>query len=351
MKHPFINNRVLSLYYGLFWLIMAVGNTLIQSLWYKIDLQVAVVESFSIFILYPVLGSSILYLIKYNDVQENDWLFTVLFHVVAATILNIIWLYLGFILAKTINDAQLDYLYEALPSRILSGYLMYAVFVVFFYAVNYYNSLKDKTEKEAELKALIREAELSALKAQINPHFLFNSLNSISSLTLSNPEKAQEMVINLSAFMRYSLQHNQDETVSLKEELDNLRLYLGIEKVRFGKKLNPEFDVDELCLNASIPNMIMHPLFENAIKYGVYEATDPVKIFVKCHSEETYFHISIENDYDPEVVCNKGEGIGLKNIRQRLEIIYGNPNLMMITDNKTSFKVELMIPQKRINDD
>lgn len=346
MKHPFINNRILSLYYSLFWLLMGVGNTLLQHLWYKMSFEAALLESCSIFVLYPVLGASIWYLIKYNGLREEDWLLNLLFNFIAATILNVVWLYLSFILVKMIDPSHLSYLYDALPSKILTGYLMYAVYVVFFYAVSYYNSLKEKIEKESELKSLIRDAELSALKSQINPHFLFNSLNSIASLTISNPEKAQEMVINLSAFMRYSLQHGQEETVALSEELENIKLYLSIEKIRFGRKLNPVFVVEEQCMLARIPSMILQPLLENAIKYGVYEASGPVGIYVRCKSEEGFFHIAIENDYEPESVRNRGEGIGLRNIRQRLELIYGNPGLMKITDNKTSFKVELMFPQK-----
>ncbi|MEL7586861.1 MAG: histidine kinase [Prolixibacteraceae bacterium] len=308
--------------------------------------EAALLESCSIFVLYPVLGASIWYLIKYNGLREEDWLLNLLFNFIAATILNVVWLYLSFILVKMIDPSHLSYLYDALPSKILTGYLMYAVYVVFFYAVSYYNSLKEKIEKESELKSLIRDAELSALKSQINPHFLFNSLNSIASLTISNPEKAQEMVINLSAFMRYSLQHGQEETVALSEELENIKLYLSIEKIRFGRKLNPVFVVEEQCMLARIPSMILQPLLENAIKYGVYEASGPVGIYVRCKSEEGFFHIAIENDYEPESVRNRGEGIGLRNIRQRLELIYGNPGLMKITDNKTSFKVELMFPQK-----
>lgn len=346
MKHPFINNRILSLYYSLFWLLMGVGNTLLQHLWYKMSFEAALLESCSIFVLYPVLGASIWYLIKYNGLREEDWLLNLLFNFIAATILNVVWLYLSFILVKMIDPSHLSYLYDALPSKILTGYLMYAVYVVFFYAVSYYHSLKEKIEKESELKSLIRDAELSALKSQINPHFLFNSLNSIASLTISNPEKAQEMVINLSAFMRYSLQHGQEETVALSEELENIKLYLSIEKIRFGRKLNPVFVVEEQCMLARIPSMILQPLLENAIKYGVYEASGPVGIYVRCKSEEGFFHIAIENDYEPESVRNRGEGIGLRNIRQRLELIYGNPGLMKITDNKTSFKVELMFPQK-----
>ncbi len=337
---------MLSLYYGLFWLIMGIGNVLLQTLWYQVNLEASLLESVSIFVMYPILGSSIWYLVKYNGIEEKDWLWNILFHLVAASILNAVWLYMGFIFVRMINDAHLEYLYSALPSKILAGYLMYAVYVVFFYAVSYYNSLKEKIKKEAELKTLIRDAELSALKSQINPHFLFNSLNSISSLTISNPEKAQEMVINLSMFMRYSLQHNQEEVVSMKEELDNIKLYLSIEKIRFGKKLEPVFDIEESCLQAKIPNMILQPIFENAIKYGVYEATSPVKIVIACRPEKGFIHIRIENDYDAGSVKNKGEGIGLRNIRQRLELIYGNPNLLRVTDNKTSFIVEIMLPQK-----
>lgn len=349
MKHPFINNRILSLYYSFFWLLMGAGNVLLQTLWYEMSFEASLLESCSIFILYPVLGASIWYLIKYNGLRDNDWLLNVVFHFMGASILNAVWLYLSFMTVKMIDPSHLPYMYDVLPSKILTGYLMYAVYVVFFYAVSYYNSLKEKIEKEAELKTLIRDAELSALKSQINPHFLFNSLNSIASLTISDPEKAQEMVINLSAFMRYSLQHNQEETVALKEELENIMLYLSIEKVRFGRKLNPVFEVEEKCRQAQIPNMILQPLLENAIKYGVYEAAKPVWIFIKCHLEEGAFRIIVENDYEADSVRNRGEGIGLKNIRQRLELIYGNPGLMKITDNKTSFRVELTLPQKRLN--
>ena len=133
----------------------------------------------------------------------------------------------------------------------------------------------------------------------------------------------------------------------MEQELDNIKLYLGIEKIRFGKKLNPVFDVEASCFNVQIPNMILQPLYENAIKYGVYEATGEVSITTSCLFENKHILITIENEYEGESVKNKGEGIGLRNIRQRLELIYGNPDLLRISDKKTSFKVELMIPQNK----
>jgi LytS/YehU family sensor histidine kinase len=318
---------------------------LIQHLWYGTSLSESFLSSLSNFILYPVLGASIWYMIKYNSLENSEASWVVLYHLIGATIINAIWVYLSFIITKIVDVTRLEVLYETLPSKIFSGYIMYTIYAVFFYAINYYQSLKEKINKEAELKSLVREAEISALKSQINPHFLFNSLNSISSLTISSPEKAQEMVINLSAFMRYSLQHDQDETVSLKDELANIKLYLSIEKIRFGKKLNTVFNVEENCHSFQIPNMILQPLFENAIKYGVYEAIEPVTITTCCKSEGHHVLIAIENEYDGGSVKNRGEGIGLRNIKQRLELIYGNTELFRITDTKTSFKVELLLPK------
>jgi LytS/YehU family sensor histidine kinase len=218
--------------------------------------------------------------------------------------------------------------------------------VVFFYAVNYYLAFKEKTKNETKLKALVKEAELHALKSQINPHFLFNSLNSISSLTMTDPGKAQEMVINLSQLMRYSLKHDQRETVTVQQEIDNNKLYLKIEKVRFGKKLNPVFAVEESCLKAEIPNMILQPLYENAIKYGVYEATETIDVITHCRCNDDKLVVTISNTYDKNVVSKKGEGIGLRNIRDRLQVIYGNPHLLKIEDKQNEFAVTLTIPQK-----
>lgn len=347
MKHPLTNNYRLLLFYGLFWAAIGSINFLLQVFWYDVPFTFSLLDTGTTYILYPLLGSSIWYSIRYNSLEEVTAGRLILFHFIAASFLSAIWVFLSYAIYKPFIASNGDFLNKSLPSKIFAGYVMYAIFLVFFYAVNYYQSLKEKIQKEGEYKALIREAELQALKAQINPHFLFNSLNSISSLTVSDPEKAQEMVINLSTFMRYSLMHNENEMVAFPRELDNIKLYLSIEKVRFGKKLNTEFDISDHCLQAEIPNMLLQPLFENAIKYGVYETTDQVTIKTTCECDGKVLKIAIRNDYDASSVKRKGEGIGLRNIRKRLEIIYNNPDLIKITDLKTSFEVQLIIPQKQ----
>ncbi len=347
MKHPLTNNYRLLIFYATFWALLGTINLVLMVIWYSMPFSLSAIDALTNYVLYPLLGSSIWYSIRYNSLEEVTVGRLLLFHFIAASILCGIWMYISYAIYRSFIVTSNDYLKNSFPSKIFAGYLMYVILLMFFYAVNYYQSLKEKIKKEVEYKALIREAELQALKSQINPHFLFNSLNSISSLTISNPEKAQEMVINLSTFMRYSLMHSEKEMVSFARELDNIKLYLSIEKVRFGRKLNAEFEIDPVCLEAEIPNMILQPLFENAIKYGVYETTDQVIIKTTCTCEGNAIKISILNDYDASSIKRKGEGIGLRNIRKRMEIIYNQPDLIKITDRKTCFEVQLVIPQKQ----
>jgi two-component system, LytTR family, sensor kinase len=345
-RHPFISKPKLAIYYAIFWIVVSVANVLLQWLGYDVPPGDAFIDVGSSLFLFAIIGSSIWYVIRFSNTENNSAGRFILMHFIAASIIVFLWLYLGIVVFKLFKPLPENWAEKILPARIFGGYMMYTIYVVFFYAITYYQNFKDKVRKEGELKALIKEAELHALKSQINPHFLFNSLNSISSLTMSDPQKAQEMVINLSTLMRYSLKFNQKEKVTFGAEIENIKLYLQIEKVRFGSKLNPVFNIHEDCLNASVPNMILQPLFENAIKYGVYEATEPVDVITSCRRKDDFLEITIQNTYDQEVLHKKGEGIGLKNIRERLQIIYNNPGLIKIKDFNNTFTVTLLIPQK-----
>jgi len=345
-KHPFISNPKLGFYYVVVWITILTGSVLLKWLAYGFDPALAVAEAFALPFTFSVIGASIWYVIRYSTLENYSPGRIILSHLIAATIIVFIWLYLGVVIIKLIHPYAEQWINNNLAVNIFGGYMLYLTYVIFFYAVNYYQGFKEKLRNEGKLKSLVKEAELHALKSQINPHFLFNSLNSISSLTMTDPAKAQEMVINLSSLMRYSLKHDQIDKVPFSEELNNNRLYLQIEKVRFGKKLNPVFEIDENCLDALIPNMILQPLYENAIKYGVYEATEPVAIITKSVFNNDVLEITITNNYDPNSMSKRGEGIGLRNIRDRLQIIYNNPMLMKVEDNKKEFKVTLAIPQK-----
>jgi LytS/YehU family sensor histidine kinase len=232
------------------------------------------------------------------------------------------------------------------PYRIGTGVFIYGLIILTYYLFVSLSNLSEKNAKEAKLESLVKETELKMLRSQINPHFLFNSLNSISSLTITDPEKARDMVVKLSEFMRYALSRKDEQPVTLQNELENLRLYLDIEKVRFGDKLTTEEIIEPGCLDLKIPVMLLQPLFENAVKHGVYESTESVRIITQANIIDGYFEINISNNYDPAPSLKRGTGTGLLNVTRRLELFYGNKASMKTLKENGIYTVTLYIPKE-----
>jgi LytS/YehU family sensor histidine kinase len=222
--------------------------------------------------------------------------------------------------------------------------------VTTYYLIINFRELKEKSEREARLTSLLKETELNMLRSQIRPHFLFNSLNSISSLTMTDPTRAQQMVIKLSEFMRYSLSHSNAMMSTLEKDLYHADLYLDIEKVRFGDKLVVEKQIVQEALDSQIPAMILQPLLENSIKHGVYEASGKVVVRLQARIYGNTLEMIIGNDVDPEGKPRKGTGTGLRNVEARLLSHYGRRQLMSIDRSERYFQVTLKIPQDVIKD-
>jgi LytS/YehU family sensor histidine kinase len=242
-----------------------------------------------------------------------------------------------------INDFVL-YWDVTFPYRVGTGIFIFLLLVLTYYLLTSLYSLSEKNAKEARLETLVRETELKMLRSQINPHFLFNSLNSISSLTITNPEKAREMVIKLSDFMRYSLSRRDEKPVTFRSELENLRLYLDIEQVRFGDRLTTEEHIDGNCLGVNMPVMLLQPLYENAVKHGVYESVEKVRIITQAKIEDGFLSIGITNNYDSAPSSLKGTGTGLLNVSRRLELFYGSKGFLQTKKEDGIFTVRLFIP-------
>ena len=291
-------------------------------------------------------GMAIWFVVRYNSPEEKPFAQLLTTHLASALILALVWVYSATFVARTLMPVTqyVTYLENRLSNRIFIGFIFYTLMAVIFYLNIFYRRNREKTEKEKELKQELREAVLRALKSQINPHFLFNSLNSIASLTLSNPEKAHEMVIALSDFMRYSLRKQHNEMVALEEELNHIRLYLQIEKIRFGDKMAYSFQVEPECLNCQIPTLLLQPLFENAVKYGVYEASEQVEVSLTARKEGEHTVLTIANNFDKEAAPVKGEGIGLKNVQERLRLVYNSNNLMQAKELDGRFEVTIYLP-------
>ncbi|MGC1912573.1 MAG: histidine kinase, partial [Candidatus Acidiferrales bacterium] len=195
-----------------------------------------------------------------------------------------------------------------------------------------------------ETSILARDAELKALKAQVNPHFLFNSLNSISALTSVDPAKAREMCILLAEFLRMTLGLGEKASVPLSEELTMLHRYLAIEKVRFGSRLQIEEDLQPESKSAHLPPLLLQPLVENAVMHGIANLPDGGKVRLSSRSQNGRVSIAIENTFDPESTPLRKHGLGLKNVRDRLEARYGKESNMRVGAENGIFRVDLSFP-------
>ena len=200
-------------------------------------------------------------------------------------------------------------------------------------------------QRESQMLQLSKDAELAQLRQQLQPHFLFNSLNSINALVGSQPQKAREMVLQLSEFLRGTIRRDSQSWISLSEELNYLRMYLDIERVRFGHRLLVDFQVEEGAEAVKLPQLLIQPLVENAIKHGLYGLTGEVKIEVSGKREGNYFVLEVKNPFDPESTPAEGTGFGLSSVGRRLFLLFGRTDLLESGADGTQFKVKLKIPQ------
>ena len=348
MSHPITGNRRSILIYSLVWLMVAATQGLLYLYVFNFSIPVVVTDALFSSLLFGFMGLLAWYPTRYIPFHRQSPVYSISAHVVAGVVVMGSWVLLSIGVLNAIFSTQVEYiefLNQTIAWRAMLGGLIYLVLVLIYYLVSNNQKLQERSQQEERLKGMVRDAELNMLKSQINPHFLFNSLNSISSLTMSNPEEAREMIIRLSDFLRYSLKHRENEYVPLGEELGRMKDYLAIEKVRFGEKLLYEFDVDKACEEFPVPTMIFQPLFENAIRHSVYESVDPVSIKFSCVPDEGHMKAVISNDFDPAIPTRKGTGVGLQNVRQRIALAYKEKGTVQWSGNDGVFSVTILFPR------
>lgn len=350
MIHPITGNRSRFTVWWMIWLISGLGQSTLLYFICDCSLTAALGDGLFSALIFSIIAIAIWYPVTQYGPKSDRILFMLLNHLIVAAIAISIWLFSVRWITASLLTNKVGYLLfwkSSLYFRLGAGIFIYIVVVLSYHLMMSMENIARKNMREANLENMLRETELMMLRSQINPHFLFNSLNSISSLTVTNPAKAREMVIKLSEFMRYALSRKEDKSVPLGTELENLRLYLDIEKVRFGSRLRFEEDIDPRSLSVKIPNMILQPLYENAIKHGVYESIGEVVVNVKTIITESGLNISIENDFDPTSIPNRGTGTGLQNVRRRLELFFKKEAVIQTRNNGSRFIVDIFIPPGR----
>ena len=345
MRNPFIEKPIWTLLYLLWWILPGSINSFVLWKAFNLPLSLSISDALISYLIFAIIGLSIWYMVRYAFFESQDWKKTIQMNLLSMGIIFVIWIGASYGIITLIS---LD-LSAIFASTILWRFLLFLpVYLLLIFSYFLFSSLKKINDQDlhaAKIENLIRSAELDMLKAQINPHFLFNSLNSASSLTTSNPEKAQEMIINISDFFRYTLISSKNQFTKLETEVEHALLYLEIEKSRFGDKIQLNCSLPKDLNNVEIPSLILQPLVENAIKHGIYESTKPINIDFFFKNIGDKIKITIENEIDIDAGnSKKGTETGLLNISKRLELAYQESNLLSYQKKENLFSVTIWIP-------
>ena len=347
MKHPILNNKVRFVIWWLVWLFIALGQSLLYYFAYGSFINISILDSIVSLLFYSGIALSLWYPFGiFTKSKESPA--TLISNILAiGTITVVLWILATKLFMSVIvqdRDTYSKFWEATFQYRVGTGVFLYGLVILTYFLFVSLTNLAEKSAREAKLESLVKETELRMLRSQINPHFLFNSLNSITSLTVTDPEKARIMVIKLSDFMRYALSKKDDQPVTLQSELENLRLYLDIEKVRFGDRLFIEENIDPSCLRALVPVMLLQPLYENAIKHGVYESTERVTVLTTVSCSDGFVEMNISNNFDPYATPAPGTGTGLLNVSRRLELLYGKRASIKTSKHDNEFIVKIFLP-------
>jgi sensor histidine kinase YesM len=232
---------------------------------------------------------------------------------------------------------------------ILLSFSLLAAWTALYYGINYFLLLEEQIDQRERLESAASTAQLAMLRYQLNPHFLFNTLNSISTLVLlKQTERANAMLARLSSFLRYTLVNEPTAKVTLAQEVETLKLYLEIEKMRFEDRLRPHFRIESETIGARLPSLLLQPLIENAIKYAVTPSENGADIWITAQPEGRAVRIEVAdngNEEGGDLSASPSTGVGLANIRDRLSQAYGAAHRFETRKNERGgFSVVLEIP-------
>jgi two-component system, LytTR family, sensor kinase len=244
------------------------------------------------------------------------------------------------------DTEYIEWLRHTSTIRFAFGFLMIGCITMLSLLWFSQRAQKEETERRADTERMAKDAELNKLRQQLQPHFLFNSLNSISALTGSQPEKARHMIQQLADLLRGTLRNENQLWTSFEEELKYLQLYLDIEKVRFGHRLQTMITNDDDVLQMKLPSMLLQPLVENAIKFGLYDTLGEVTISIDAKKINNTLEVTVINPFDAKTATPvKGTGFGLASIKRRLFLLFARHDLLQIKQEELQFISSITIPQ------
>ncbi|MBI3283824.1 MAG: histidine kinase [Burkholderiales bacterium] len=303
-------------------------------------------------LVYGFLASSAYYLCRAFPYSRRSFLLAIAVFGGAALISAFVWLALchgwNRALTSLTEDAAALVIAPHLSAALLAGgFGVYLLSLLAYDVLIAFDNVRAAERQAAESRLLARDAELQVLRSQIDPHFLFNSLNSISALTAIDPAGARTMTIALADFFRQTLALSKQEKITVAEEWRLCENFLAVEKIRFGKKLQLELSLSPDAEPALIPPLILQPLLENAIKHGIRNIATGGVIAVTILKRGQWLHIAVQNPVVPLALASPGNGLGLHNLRLRFVALYGDQARVSWSKTPQHFLVEMSLPFER----
>jgi len=326
------------------WVVLLADQTMVLR-YFGIPLNAAMIDSGISNMLLLLICILVMNTLRYYLPRGNQFIniFSICLFLTVAWLFLVKWL-LGLALHQVPGYA--DLLSHSLSIRFSIAFLLLGCITLI--SILWFNQQEQKENemRKADAEKLAREAELFKLRQQLQPHFLFNSLNSINALIGTRPMEARKMVQQLSDFLRGTLKKEETQWVTLREELQYLQLYLDIEKVRFGNRLATISEVDEEVREFKLPALLLQPVVENAIKFGLYDTTGETQIRLFARKDGEQLLIRVENPFDPETSSPKqGTGFGLNSVQRRLYLLFARNDLLTTSAKDNIFITEIRIPQ------
>lgn len=349
MQHPLFSSKTIFGIYILAWVMLISIQTLAFFQLFPVSWFYAMVDSLIFGSIYFLIGIGAWYFVRYSRYENSQFFSLFLEHLASAFVLVSLWVFSGTYILATIFSSSKEYvdlIWGAIVWRYGNGFLFYIILMVVYYLHANYIHQQERKEKEIKLRSTLQNTEIDLLRSKLNPHFLFNSLNSLNALIQTEPENASKMLLQLSDFLRFSIEKDKQEKIDLKEELGNLERYMAIEKVRFGDRLKFNKNIQDEAMSLKLPAMLLQPLLENAIKYGLGSKLEDVNISIEAKEGQGNLLLEISNVYDSSVSVRKGSGHGIDNVRKRLEMIYKKTAEFQVNKLEQVFNIKILIPQE-----
>jgi sensor histidine kinase YesM len=330
--------------FSIAWLILMADHALLLY-WLEFPIEASIIDSCISNITLLCTCIMVMNSIRYYVPDVNQYMNVV----IMCIIFTVLWLLLNkWLLSITLEgyEEYSRFLIRSLPVRGSVGFLILGMTTMMVITWFHSQELQLNEQRKADAEKLAKEAELFKLRQQLQPHFLFNSLNSINALIGLRPQEARKMVQQLSDFLRGTIKKEETQWVNLQEELQYLQLYLDIEEVRFGNRLTTETTVGEGTPSMKLPALLLQPIVENAIKFGLYDTTGETIIRLDTSKQKNDLVITVSNPFDPETSSPKqGTGFGLKSVQRRLYLLFARTDLLATEAKGNIFTTIVRIPQ------